>query len=70
MEGMRLHEIAFIGDTWADAEAIEAVGAGFAPQNGIPAAKCAADLVTDGAVIDGVVETHQWCVHPPVGIQK
>lgn len=61
-EAVGLHEIAFIGDTRGDAEAILRVGAGFAPHNASPTAKSAADIVTEGAVINGVIEAYLWCV--------
>jgi hypothetical protein len=61
-EGLRLDEVAFIGDTDGDAEALRAVGWGFAPQNAADAAKQAADTVTSGAVIEGVLEAYRACV--------
>ena len=62
-EGMGLDELAFIGDTNGDAAAIEASGAGFAPGNGSEAAQAAADMVTDGVVLAGVLEAYRWCLH-------
>ena len=59
-EGIGLDEIAFIGDTNGDAPAIAACGLGFAPSNG--AAQAAADVVTDGAVLDGVLEAYRVCL--------
>ncbi len=61
-EGLRLDEVAFIGDTDGDAEAIAAVGWGFAPQNAADEAKRAADTVTAGAVVAGVLEAYRACV--------
>lgn len=61
-EEVGLDEIAYVGDSRGDMEAIEAVGVGFAPRNGDRAVKNAADVVTDGAVIDGVLEAYSWCV--------
>jgi hydroxymethylpyrimidine pyrophosphatase-like HAD family hydrolase len=61
-EGMSLNELAFIGDTNGDAAAIQAAGAGFAPKNGSEAAQAAADVVTDGAVLSGVMEAYRWCL--------
>ncbi len=61
-EGLALDEVAFIGDTRGDAEALRAVGLGFAPQNASPDAKEAADVVTAGAVLDGVLEAYCHCV--------
>ncbi len=61
-EGLRLEEIAFIGDTQGDIEALEAVGFSFAPSNATPAVKAAVHTVTEGAVLDGVLEAYGWCV--------
>ena len=61
-EGMHLHELAFIGDTNGDAAAIQAAGAGFAPRNGSKAAHAAADVVTEGAVLAGVLEAYRVCL--------
>ncbi|MDX1438719.1 MAG: HAD family hydrolase [Rubricoccaceae bacterium] len=61
-EELTLEEIAFIGDSRGDVEAISAVGVGFSPQNGSFAAREAADVVTRGAVIQGVLEAFEWCV--------
>lgn len=62
-DGLDLAEIAFIGDTEGDAAAIRACGFGLAPANGDAAARAAADLVTDGAVLDGVLEGLAACLH-------
>ena len=61
-EGWTLGELAFIGDTNGDAAAIRAVGAGFAPANGSESALAAADRVTDGHVLDGVLEAYRDCL--------
>ena len=61
-DGLRMDEIAFIGDTNGDAAAIEACGFGVAPANGSDTARRAADLVTEGAVLDGVVEGYRACL--------
>ena len=61
-EGMGLDELAFIGDTNGDAAAIRAVGVGFAPANGSESARAAADRVTDGRVLDGVLEAYRECL--------
>lgn len=62
MDGMDLGEVAFIGDTNGDAAAIAACGLGFAPANGAEPAKRAADVVTGGAVMDGVIEAYRLCL--------
>ena len=61
-DGLALDEIAFIGDTNGDAEAIAACGLGFAPANGSAVAQDAADRVTAGAVMDGVLEAYRVCL--------
>lgn len=61
-EGLDLSQVAFIGDTNGDAPAMAAVGMGVAPQNAVEAAKEVADLVTDGAVLDGVIEAYRVCL--------
>ncbi|MDT0632093.1 HAD hydrolase family protein [Rubrivirga sp. S365] len=61
-DGLDLAEIAFIGDTNGDAPAIAACGLGFAPANGARPAREAADVVTEGAVLDGVLEAYRVCL--------
>ena len=61
-EGLALDEIAFIGDTNGDAPAIAACGFGFAPANGSAVAQAAADRVTGGAVLAGVLEAYRACL--------
>ena len=61
-DGLALGEVAFIGDSDGDAEAIAACGWGFAPANGAAAARDAADVVTGGAVMDGVLEAYRACL--------
>ena len=61
-DGHGLDELAFIGDTNGDAAAIAAAGLGFAPANGAAAAHDAADVVTEGSVLDGVLEAYQACL--------
>ncbi|NNF59264.1 MAG: HAD family phosphatase [Rhodothermaceae bacterium] len=60
--GLTLRNLAFIGDTTGDVEAIEGVGLGFAPKNAEDVAREAADLVTDGATLRGVLEAYRRCV--------
>ena len=55
-------EIAFIGDTSGDIEALEAVGFSFAPTNAVERVKDIVQIVTEGAVMDGVLEAYRWCV--------
>ena len=61
-DGLDLAEVAFIGDTDGDAEAIAACGWGFAPANAARPARDAADTVTAGAVADGVLEAYRACL--------
>ena len=61
-EGLALDELAFIGDTGGDIEALEAVGFSFAPANAQPAVQEAVRFVTEGAVLNGVLEAYRWCV--------
>ncbi|HEX8386257.1 MAG TPA: HAD hydrolase family protein [Rubricoccaceae bacterium] len=61
-EGLALDEVAFVGDTVGDAEALRAVGRGFAPANADAPARAAADVVTRGAVLDGVEEAFALCL--------
>lgn len=56
-----LEEMAFIGDTGGDLEALEAVGMSFAPQNAVPEVKEAVSYVTAGAQIDAVLEAVERC---------
>ena len=60
--GLDAGALAFIGDTRGDVPAMEAVGLGFAPANAQDVAKAAADVVTSGAVLEGVIEAYRWCV--------
>ena len=57
-----LQQMAFIGDTNGDLEALEAVGVSFAPANGTPEVRERVHHITDGHVIDGVVEAYTWCI--------
>ena len=61
-EGLALGELAFVGDTVGDAEAIRDAGLGAAPANGDDAARGAADLVTAGEAVDGVLEAYRACL--------
>jgi hydroxymethylpyrimidine pyrophosphatase-like HAD family hydrolase len=60
--GLALSDLAFMGDTRGDVPAMEAVGLAFAPENAQDVAKAAADVVTDGPVLEGVLEAYRWCV--------
>lgn len=61
LEGISLREMAFIGDTGGDLEALEAVGRSFAPRNAAREVRERVSRETDGAVLDGVHEAYDWC---------
>ena len=61
-EGLSLAEVAFMGDTVGDAEAIRAVGRGFAPANGDATARAAAAVVTPSPLVAGVEEAIALCI--------
>ena len=57
-----LDEMAYIGDSDSDLEALSAVGTSFAPANADEEVLRAVDHVTDGAVIDGTIEAYRHCL--------
>ncbi len=61
-EGVALADVAFVGDTNGDAEALAAVGHGFAPANGSDTARAAARTTTPGAAIAGVLDAYRACL--------
>ena len=61
-EGLPIGELAFIGDTQGDIEALEAVGFSFAPRNAAEEVKEIVQIVTEGAVLEGVLEAYRWCI--------
>ncbi len=56
--GIPLKEMAYIGDSIGDLEALRAVGHAFAPANATEEIKTVVDYVTRGTVIDGVLEAY------------
>ena len=60
--GVDMDEIAYIGDTGSDLEALQAVGTSFAPANANEAVREAVDHVTDGAVLDGTLQAYRHCL--------
>lgn len=56
-----LREMAYIGDTDGDLEALRAVGHSFAPANAHQVVTEQVDHVTTGTVIDGTLEAYRWC---------
>ena len=61
-QSLDLAEVAFVGDTVGDADALRSVGLGFAPANADAAAQAAADVVTAGAFVAGVEEAFAVCL--------
>jgi len=59
--GLSMDEIAYIGDTDADLDALLAVGHSFAPSNAHGVVRERVDRVTDGSVLDGTLEAYRWC---------
>lgn len=57
-----LEEIAFMGDTNGDLEAIHGVGYGFAPANAAEAIRKQVPHVTKGRFAEGVIEAYRWCI--------
>ncbi len=60
--GVSLDELAYIGDSSGDLEALARVGFSFAPTNAIPAVREQVSFVTQHAVIKGVIEAYEWCI--------
>lgn len=60
--GVSMDEIAYIGDTNGDIEALQAVGRSFAPANATEPVKAVVDHVCAGRTIDGVLEAYAKCV--------
>ena len=61
-EGATLAEVAFVGDTVGDADAMRLVGLGVAPANADAAARAAADSVTEAPFVAGVEEAFAACL--------
>lgn len=60
--GIDVAEMAYIGDTNGDLEALQDVGYSFAPANATPEVKAVVKHVTQKMVIEGVLEAYQWCM--------
>lgn len=56
-----MKNVAYIGDTESDLEALAAVGHSFAPANADAAVREQVDHVTDGTVLDGTLAAYQYC---------
>ena len=61
-EGVGMANVAFVGDTNGDAEALAAVGWGFAVANASGPAKNAARTTTAAAGVAGVLEAYRACL--------
>lgn len=59
--GLRMDELAFIGDTNGDIGALKSVGYSFAPANAQPEVKAVVDHVCEGNDIEGVLEAYRLC---------
>ncbi|NBC17870.1 MAG: HAD hydrolase family protein [Bacteroidetes bacterium] len=57
-----LQQMAYIGDTNGDLEALGDVGCSFAPANATPEVRAKVDHTTDGAVIQGVLDAYTQCI--------
>ncbi|MFQ5570698.1 MAG: HAD hydrolase family protein [Rhodothermales bacterium] len=60
--GCPVDRMAYIGDTNGDLGALETVGYSFAPANAGKAVKRQVQRVTDGPLIEGVLESYRWCI--------
>jgi len=59
--GLRLDEIAYIGDADSDLGGLDAVGESFAPVNATETVRARVDHVTEGAVLEGTLEAYRYC---------
>ena len=60
--GVAIEEVAYIGDTDSDLEALSGAGTSFAPANADEAVLRAVDHVTNGSVLDGTIEAYRHCL--------
>ncbi|ARA94821.1 haloacid dehalogenase [Rhodothermaceae bacterium RA] len=60
--GIAPADMAYMGDTNGDLEALASVGYSFAPANATPEVRARVDVVTRGAVIEGVLSAYRWCI--------
>jgi HAD superfamily hydrolase (TIGR01484 family) len=60
--GVEMDEIAYIGDTDSDLEALSAAGTSFAPANADEEVLRMVDHVTDSPVLEGVLEAYRQCL--------
>lgn len=57
-----LQQMAYIGDTNGDLEALAEVGVSFAPANAEPEVRAQVDHTTRGAILQGVLEAYDQCI--------
>ncbi len=60
--GVAMSEVAYIGDTDSDLGALSAVGTSFAPANADEEVLRTVDHVTDGSVLDGMLDAFRQCI--------
>lgn len=58
---VEMDEIAYIGDTNGDLEALGTVGTSFAPANAHDVVREQVDHVTEGRVLEGTLEAYRYC---------
>lgn len=59
---VEMDEIAYIGDTNGDLEALRAVGMSFAPANADEVVRDEVDYVTEGSILEGTLEAYRFCL--------
>ena len=59
--GVPVAEMAYIGDANGDIDALRLVGHSFAPANAAPPVRDVVQHVTEGRVLEGVLEAYGWC---------
>ena len=60
--GVSLDEMAYIGDSNGDLEALGAVGSSFAPANATEEVRERVDVVLRGSLIEAVLAAYRWCI--------
>jgi len=59
--GVEMDDVAYIGDTDSDQEALAAVGTSFAPANAAAAVRAQVDHVMEANVLDGTLAAYRHC---------
>lgn len=60
--GVETDEMAYIGDSNGDLDALALVGRSFAPANATDAVCAQVDCVTEGAVVEGTLSAYRQCI--------